>query len=327
MVLILSKASKNPAWENELKQRAESAGKAFAELVKTIAMLRHPTKGCPWDLQQTHQSLRQFMLEEAYEAVEAMTANDPVELTGELGDVLLQVVLNAQLLTDEKTSSIVQIIESLKAKMIRRHPHVFEKWDHSETDQAPTIEKLHEQWAEIKAQEKQNKDDRSSDQKETSAAFSQAIFSSVSRFAGPATTHAYKIGKIAHKIGFDWAEVNQVIEQLDSELDELKEAISLLKTHHAESTRSGGDLSELENASDRLETALSEELGDVYFSLAQVCRHLGFEPEVMAAGGNTKFLNRFGILEAIMREKNWLVDQMDSQSWELLWQEAKNREK
>lgn len=306
-------------WEIELEKRAEKAGVAFSQLVKVIAKLRHPEKGCPWDLQQTHQSLRQFMLEEAYESVQAMSEQNSDELQGELGDVLLQVVLNAQLMSDARTGDIVGIIDSLIDKMIRRHPHVFEKWDEKSVGdhkQRVSIEDLHIQWAAIKAQEKKLKQNNELRKASVKLDAIESVFEPMRNFGGPANSHAYKIGKIAEKIGFDWGSISDVLCQVESEVEELKQEIPQSTTQRNFSVLSMKD-----------KASVYEELGDVYFSLAQLSRHLGVDPEVVAAAGNQKFLKRFALVEELMQEKGWSSTHMDSNSWESLWTEAKKKQR
>ncbi|RZA26822.1 MAG: nucleoside triphosphate pyrophosphohydrolase [Proteobacteria bacterium] len=274
------------AWEIELEARAEAAAKEFKNFVKTIAQLRHPTKGCPWDLEQTHESLRRYMIEEAYEAAETMLPSASAhDRTDELGDVLLQVVLNAQLQSDNKEGQITDVIRAINEKMIRRHPHVF-----APGDKSVSSDQVIEQWAIIKQKEK------SKDHKDG--------FFHKAKKVHPALTQAFQIGKTAQKIDFDWHTTEEVAQQFESEWKELAHEMHT------------GDRSKI-----------ADELSDCFFSLAQLSRHLGFEPEDIAQRGNTKFIQRFELMEKIAKEQNHNIESLGQAGLELLWKEAKKRQK
>jgi tetrapyrrole methylase family protein/MazG family protein len=271
--------------------RFEEAAAAFTNLCETIAGLRHPVDGCPWDLQQTHESLRRYMIEEAYEAARVMAradhdSNDSRELCEELGDVLLQVVLNAQVAADRKGFQIADVIKSIDAKMRRRHPHVFGS---DEARQDREMSSIKSNWEVIKAEEKKNK---------SAATSGDGFFAGIKGY--PATIEAYEIGKRAAKIKFDWNSPAEVLAKLLSEVDEMKD--------------------EWEKG-DR--AALMAELGDVYFSLAQFSRHIGVDPEVIALDGNRKFLDRFAKVEALAKKRGVKIPDADQATLESLWEDAK----
>ena len=281
----------------------EKAANAFNEFLATIAVLRHPQAGCPWDIKQDHQSLRRFMIEEAYEASHAMASGNTGAIVEELGDVLLQVILNAQVGVDQNTFSIVDVLDRINKKMIFRHPHVFAPRDPfacSSENEAPLHEKGHwEQWERLKAKEK---DEKGLSSKTRSIIFEEAY----GMF--PATIQAAKIGRLAEKIDFDWKEPSEVLAQLGSECLELQRE---LQVPHTEQNQKN----------------IQEELGDVFFTLAQLCRHLGFDPEVIAADGNRKFLDRFKLVEEIAETKGIDLKKASMDEKETLWQEAKKRGK
>ncbi|MEZ4741033.1 MAG: nucleoside triphosphate pyrophosphohydrolase [Bdellovibrionota bacterium] len=273
----------------------KAAQKSFRDFITTIAALRDKEHGCPWDLQQNHESLRRFMVEEAYEAVDAMTEGDPIDICEELGDVLLQVVLNAQLAYDDGSFSIVDVINSVNNKMRRRHPHVFGT---EEERKKRTINDIKSKWKSIKEIEKKNQTKKSVD-----GIFNRENIENVT----PSTRQAYMIGKIAKKINFDWSHRDEVFRQLLSEVDELKvEWEQIKKTSKWEDAQS-----------------LFEEIGDVYFTLGQLCRHLKQDPEIIAWDGNKKFLKRFSKVESLAAHKNIDIAQADYETLEQLWQEAK----
>ena len=282
----MTKEFSEEMWGAELEERAEKAAQEFKEFVKTIALLRHPKRGCPWDLEQTHESLRRYMIEEAYEAAEAMLSSSPSqERTEELGDVLLQVVLNAQLQKDSAEGDIVSVIKGVNDKMLRRHPHVF-----ASNEQVVSSEEVMKQWALIK-------------QKEKPKAHKKSFFHKAKK-VHPALSQAFQIGKAAQRIDFDWHTTDEVAQQFASEWMELEEEMK------------AGD-----------QTKIAEELSDCFFSLAQLARHLGFEPEDIAQRGNTKFIQRFELLEKIAEERDLEIETLGQAGLEVLWNEAKARQK
>ncbi|NRA46687.1 MAG: MazG family protein [Oligoflexales bacterium] len=191
--------------------KAHEALEEFTKFCETIATLRHPEDGCPWDIEQTHHSLRKYMIEEAYEASAAMGGEDQGAICDELGDVLLQVVLNAQVAADAGTFTIVDVIKGINTKMQRRHPHVFKKDEH---DGKVDPDSLHRQWHSIKAKE------QGQGSAEEQGVFKKAKVEKIH----PSTSQAYKIGKVASGINFDWDHANEVFAVLKSEFLELEQA-------------------------------------------------------------------------------------------------------
>ena len=274
------------SWSESLENVLETSPEELGELVKVVAQLRHPTDGCPWDLKQDHKSLRRYMLEEAYEAADAMGGDDTKAIVDELGDVLLQVVLNGQLLSDSGRGSLTEIIAGIRKKMVRRHPHVFEDMgDLSE-------EEIKKNWQRIKA-------------KESVEESKERVFQKVQKERFPSLLQAYKIGKRAEEIAFDWGSPLEVWDQFYSEVKELEHEV-----------RNSGD-----------EEKVLDEIGDVFFSLSQLCRHLKIDPEVAASRGNQKFLNRFKVLEDIAEERGLDVFSLGTSELENLWKDAKKMEK
>jgi MazG family protein len=266
--------------------------KHFTNLCQTIAQLRDPVSGCPWDLEQTHETLRRYMIEEAYEAAEVMHPVDHKKLADELGDVLLQVVLNSQIATDDKFFTIVDVIQNLDQKMRRRHPHVFQPSKKSAEIDSQDVRKS---WDEIKQREKHSSQKRSD-------LFSEATIKKLT----PSLVQAIQIGKIANKINFDWKNPFEVLAQFKSEVDELS----------VELQQGSIDCGKV-----------YEEMGDVLFSLAQLCRHLDIDPEVCGLDGNRKFLRRFKILENVAAKENINPLECSTETLERLWKLAKDEEK
>lgn len=271
-------------WQAELEVRADKAAAEFKAFVKTVAQLRHPVSGCPWDLEQNHESLRRYMIEEAYEAAETMLGDSASsELLDELGDVLLQVVLNSQLSVEKGQGDIEDVVKGIREKMIRRHPHVF-----APTDTPISSQEVSEAWVSIK-------------QKEKPKGHVEFTFAKAKK-VHPALTQAYQIGKIAKKIDFDWKTPHEVFNQLQSELKELLHEIQI---------------------DDKAKIA--EELSDCFFSLAQLSRHLGLEPEDVAHRGNLKFLRRFDVMEELAKARGADISKLGQAKLEELWIEAKQK--
>ena len=258
---------------------------ALADLQAVVARLRDPQGGCPWDLEQTHASLVPYVLEEAHEVADAIRHGDDDHLAEELGDLLLQVVLHAQIASEEGRFDLAQVARGISDKLVRRHPHVF--GDAEAADSAA----VKQTWEAIKATEKA----------------SPASASPLSdRLAGkvrgqPALAGAMTISRKAAAAGFEWEAVDGVWAKVHEELKELQEAV-------AEAMVSG----------DR--THAQEELGDVLFTLVNVARWCGIDPEAGLAGTNRRFLARFSRVEAA------LDGQLSGRSigeLEQLWQQAK----
>ena len=240
---------------------------ALGELIAVVARLRDPQGGCPWDLEQTHASLVPYVLEEAHEVADAIRHGDDRHLAEELGDLLLQVVLHAQIASEEGRFDLAQITRGISAKLIRRHPHVFGKAE------AADSAAVKQHWDAIKAQEQAELSD-------PSAAPSASPLSA--KLAGkvrgqPALAGAMTISKKAAAAGFEWDAMAGVWEKVHEELDELKEAVASGDKAHAQ-----------------------EELGDVLFTLVNVARWCGIDPEAGLAGTNRRFLDRFSRVEAAL---------------------------
>ncbi len=263
--------------------------KNFAKFCATIAELRHPARGCPWDLQQTHKTLRKYMIEEAYEAAQVMSKKNDAELCDELGDVLLQVVLNAQIAKDRGSFTIDDVIKSIDSKMIRRHPHVFEAQRFSKKQ---SIKEVWNNWEKLKVSELK-KSKKSVLENKMKKASKQA----------PSSRMAAEIGKVTAQVKFDWQNPREVFKQLESEMTELKVELTKPKTSRGK---------------------ISEEIGDVFFSLVQLTRHLKLDAETVFIESNQKFLKRFdGMLKICKKEKRDF-ESYDLKEKELLWKRVKN---
>jgi tetrapyrrole methylase family protein / MazG family protein len=263
-----------------------AAGTAFQELVELIARLRAPG-GCPWDREQTHQSLKPMTIEEAYEVLEAIDEGDDQELAGELGDLLLQVVFHAQIATDDSRFTILDVIRHVSEKMVRRHPHVF--GDVSAADSAEVLRN----WEALKEAERESKG---------APAPAASMLDSVSTGL-PAILEAYQVTTKASRVGFDWPDPGAVLEKIDEELGELREARA-----------AGGP-------------QVEEELGDLLFAVVNLGRKLGVDPESALKAANRKFRRRFGQVEEGLRQRGRKPADSTLAEMDALWEEAKRRER
>ena len=265
------------------------AGEEFTALVELISRLRAPG-GCPWDREQTHQSLKPMMLEEAYEVVEAIDDGNDEELIGELGDLLLQVVFHSQIAAEENRFTVAEVIERISAKMIRRHPHVFGD------DTAQTSGEVLRNWEAIKEAELTAKGKRTDD---------ASMLDSVSTKL-PAVMEAFQMTTKVSRVDFDWPDVASVLEKLDEEVEELKEAVGEERPNEKE---------------------IAAEVGDLLFVAVNVARLLGIDPESALKSSNKKFRRRFRYIEDRLREQGRKPADSDHVEMDALWDEAKTREK
>lgn len=241
------------------------------KLVETIKILRSPN-GCDWDRAQTHKTIRQNMLEEAYEAVDAINSGDTKHLKEELGDVLLQVVLHAQIAEDEGEFNIEDVAGEINEKLIRRHPHVFGGLKVSSVDE------ILDNWEEIKKQEKTHR---------------KSALDGISKSQSALMT-ATKLSKKAVKVGFEWANIDDVWSCLESEIAEFKNAKSFEDKE--------------------------EEFGDILFALVNVARWNKIDPEQALIRSNTKFEKRFRDMEKNATKE---LRELSLSEWDELWQKAK----
>ena len=270
--------------------------KTFSDLVELMARLRS-ADGCPWDREQTYATLAPMLLEEAYEAFEAVEAaieGRPHELRDELGDLLFQVVFYAQVARERSEFSIDDVTNAIHEKMTRRHPHVF-----GDTKAENSADVLRN-WEAIKAEEK-----RSSGKNEATEA---SLLDGVSSKA-PALMEAHQLSTKAARVGFDWEKLDDIFEKIQEEVEELRAAISV----HAESN------SEADHA------RIREEVGDLLFAVTNVARHLKVEPEAALKLTNRKFRRRFGYIENTLREREQKFEDKSLVELEELWQAAKSQ--
>ncbi|WP_420409319.1 nucleoside triphosphate pyrophosphohydrolase [Hoeflea sp.] len=262
-------------------------------LIEIMAALRHPETGCPWDIKQDFASIKPYTIEEAYEVADAIERNDPEDLCDELGDLLLQVVFHSRMAEEEGLFSFGDVVEAITRKMIRRHPHVFER------SEADTPDKVKAQWADIKAEEKAERAKRRAARGLPEDGAVTGQLSGVPR-ALPALMEALKLQEAASRVGFDWGAAGPVLDKIEEEISELRTEI----------------------ASGRSDKA-AEELGDVIFAVANLARHLKTDPEDALRSTNTKFRNRFSHVEQGLSRDGKSPKDATLEEMEALWQQAK----
>jgi tetrapyrrole methylase family protein/MazG family protein len=272
--------------------------KTFADLVELMDRLRSPG-GCPWDREQTYATLAPMLLEEAYEAFDALEEarlGRPDDLREELGDLLFQITFFARVAKERGEFNIDDVIEQVHEKMVRRHPHVF-----ADVEAGDSAEVL-KNWEAIKAEEKRAAG------KAKGLSEDISILDGVSTKA-PALMEAHQISTKVARVGFDWKDVEEIFAKLHEELDELREAISI----HADTN------DEADHAHIR------EEIGDLLFVITNIARRLNVEPEAALKLSNRKFRRRFSYIEKSLREQNLKFEDTTIAVLEELWQEAKKQ--
>jgi ATP diphosphatase len=258
------------------------AGSAFQTLVDIMARLRGP-HGCPWDREQTLESLRAFLLEETHEVLEAIDRGDTTALRGEIGDVIFEGVFLAQVCADAGLFTVADSLEAINAKLIRRHPHIFEPSGRA----LQTPGEVHQQWEQIKAKEQSEAGER------------RSVLRGLARSL-PSLLRAYEIGTRVAAVGFDWNTSRDVVDKIEEEVAELRRAVD------------GEGLARAE-----------EEMGDLLFAIANLSRKLGIDPESALRKANDKFTKRFEALEERLHAQGRSVHEASLEEMEREWQGVK----
>ena len=255
-------------------------------LLEIMARLRHPTEGCPWDREQDFATIAPYTIEEAYEVAEAIREDDMAALKDELGDLLFQVVFHAQMAEESGVFSFDDVVEAISSKMERRHPHVFG----DVTIDSAAAQTVH--WETLKAAERAGSGNEGSELDRIPAAL-------------PALARADKLQKRAARVGFDWPDATQVLDKLEEEIAELRQAL------------------ESPDDSDHL----AEEAGDLLFACVNLARHLELDAETALRDANAKFTRRFHAIEAALAEQGRTPEDASLEEMEELWQRAKEAER
>ena len=261
--------------------------KAFGRLLDIMDDLREK---CPWDREQTMESVVPHTLEECYELIDAIERGDLSHTRDELGDLLFQVVFYAQIGAESGAFDFDSVVDGLVTKLLRRHPHVFPQGQLRARASAATddVDQVHSRWEEIKQQERQSQDQHS-------------VLDDVPQ-ALPAVLRASKLQRRVARVGFDWDNASQVIAKLEEELAELRQAIEQGNT-----------------------AAQAAELGDVLFSVINVARHLEVEPESALRGTNRRFEQRFRLMEDMAAQRGLDIESMSLAELDVLWDTAKQQ--
>lgn len=254
----------------------------FGELLDIMKRLRGEG-GCPWDRAQTIESIKPFLVEECYEAIEAIENGDPQKIQEELGDLLYQIIFLAQIGEEEKKFDIGDVLNAISQKMIRRHPHVFSD------ETAKDIPEVLAKWEKIKQEEQGN----GKGKKDSS------VLDGIPKGL-PAMTYAHRVQAKAARTGFDWTRIEEVLEKLDEEILEFKEALGK------------GDI-------DRC----GSEFGDIIFTLINISRFLGLDPEGQLRKATARFDKRFRLMEKMALQRGQSIDELDLAGMDSLWESAK----
>ncbi|WP_455271813.1 nucleoside triphosphate pyrophosphohydrolase [Rhizobium herbae] len=266
--------------------------KDITRLLDIMEALRQPETGCPWDIVQTFETIKPYTLEEAYEVADAIERGDMDDLCDELGDLLLQVVFHARMAQEAGDFAFGDVVEAITRKMIRRHPHVFARSD------ADTPDAVKLQWSEIKQVEKAERLERRALRGLPEDA-DRGHLGSVQR-SFPALVEALKLQERAAKVGFDWSSPEPILDKIEEEIAELREALA---------------------SNDKEKVA--DELGDLIFAVVNIGRHVGADPEMALRGTNTKFRRRFAHIETELEAQGETLEAATLERMEDLWQAAK----
>jgi len=264
--------------------------RSTATLRTIMEALRTPVTGCPWDLEQSFETIAPYTIEEAYEVADAIQRGDMTDLRDELGDLLLQVVYHAQMAKEAREFTYDDVVEAICTKLIRRHPHVF---GDAEARSAGVVKGF---WERIKAEEQAEKQDKD-------GAADVSVLDGVPA-ALPALMRAVKLQKKAGRVGFDWAEAAPVLDKIEEEVSELRQ--------------------EMANGSQQ---AVEEELGNLLFAVANLARQLDVEPEAALQSATAKFTRRFKAVEQKLSEAGSSPQDASLEAMDALWEDVKREEK
>jgi MazG family protein len=311
-----------------------TTGERFERAVAIMERLRAPG-GCPWDREQTFDSIKPYTLEETYEVLEAIDNRDWDELPGELGDLLLQVLFYSEMAKEQGTFSIDDVLDRLSGKLVDRHPHVFGDV------KADTSAEVKRNWEALKVEERKKRQSRetASATASTSASDSSqankdgslpnndsSVLANISSKM-PAMLEASKLSSRAAQVGFDWPNVEGLFAKLHEEVDELREQLKEFPEPGPGPQSRGVAGSGRQVIPEKLQTRLEEEVGDLFFVVVNIARYVSVDPESALRKTNRKFKRRFQSMEERLRESGRSPDQAGMDELESLWQQAKREEK
>jgi nucleoside triphosphate diphosphatase len=297
-----------------------TTGERFERAVAIMERLRAPG-GCPWDREQTFDTIKPFTLEETYEVLEAIDRRDWDELTGELGDLLLQVLFYSTMAKEEGRFAIDDVLDRLSNKLVDRHPHVFGEAT------ANTPGEVVRNWEALKSEEKKKKAAREGKEgSDSSVPAHKSILADISSKM-PALIEAHKISSKAARAGFDWPDADGILEKLDEEVMELREHLRQIPGAAKGESGKGMAGAGRPQIPATLHTGIEEELGDMLFVMVNLARHLGVDCESALRKSNRKFRRRFQSMEERLHARGEALDQSSLEELESLWQQAKRDER
>jgi MazG family protein len=287
-----------------------STGEKFERAVSIMARLRAPG-GCPWDREQTFDSIKPFTLEETYEVIEAIDNRDWNELPGELGDLLLQVLFYSEMAKEDSRFSIDDVLDRLSNKLVSRHPHVFGDV------KADSPQEVLRNWEALKAEEKKKNGDAGA-----AESGKDSVLSGISS-AMPALMAAHKISSRAANVGFDWPNIEQLFDKLTEETKELKDEVAKYPAPGPSPHSKGMAGSSGQKIPEELRLRLEDEVGDLFFVMVNIARYLSLDPESALRSTNKKFKQRFQFVEQALKNKGSNIHDASLAEMESLWQQAK----
>lgn len=285
-----------PATSRSPKQKALGAGQWFEKLVALQARLR-AANGCPWDREQTHSSLRTYLIEEAYEVLDALEKGDDAKFAEEMGDLLLQIVFHSQIAREEGRFCVTDVIREVHEKMVRRHPHVFRE------KRAKDAAEVLKNWEQIKAEERRAKGASQTPLEDEDELDGKSLMAGVHRGL-PAALEGYQLTRRAARIGFDWEDVNGIFEKIQEEGAEVCHALSTMEPLRIES-----------------------EIGDLLFAAINLARFVNVDPEIALKRANAKFVKRFQAMERLAKATGRNLADVPRTEMESLWEAVKRKEK
>jgi MazG family protein len=278
--------------------------------------------GCPWDREQTFDTIKPYTLEETYEVLEAIDNRDWPELAGELGDLLLQVLFYAEMAKEQASFSIDDVLDRLSSKLINRHPHVFGDV------KADTAAEVKRNWDALKREEKkleQKKKEADSGEKKSADPEKHSVLDGVST-AMPSLMEAHKLSSRAAQVGFDWPEIEGLFDKLREETDELRQELKEFPAPGPRPQGRGVAGSGRTVVSEELQSRLEEEVGDLFFVLVNIARYLSVDGESALRKTNRKFKRRFQWMETQLHKSGRTIENVSTEEMESLWQQAKSQE-
>ena len=296
-----------------------TTGERFERAVGIMARLRAPG-GCPWDREQTFDSIKPYTLEETYEVLEAIDNRDWPELTAELGDLLLQVLFYAEMAKEERRFSIDDVLDRLSNKLVDRHPHVFGDV------KAETSADVLRNWEALKAEEKKKRLEAGGGKKaKNEEGPPESVMAGVSAKV-PSLLEAFKISSRAAHVGFEWPQIEGLFDKLEEETEELRENLRQLPEPPRPPQRGIAGSSGAKPVPEHLRDRIEDEVGDMLFTLVNVARYLSLDPESALRKSNRKFRRRFRWMEDRLRERGQSLADVSLEQMEALWQQSKQQE-